>query len=641
VGALLTQAVSEQSAVGAVEPGASGLIGVTAVVLTHMRPRLASAAVRSLVADEGFAPGQVVVVVNGVGGLDDPVLESMVRMVRLPTNQGPAAGFARGMAEAFADPATRWAYVCEDDFTLLGLPTPRVAGLLERVAALEEDPAGRRVGAVVPFGRTFVDRSGHTVNVVPRLGSPGELAPVHVSTWGATLVSRRVFDAGVHPDAELFFGFEDFDFFCALRDAGFSVMVDVPCARRVAHLQTSAGREAAIRVQRPTDSEEPWRAFYFARNFFALARRHGRRSWLLWHLLYSVRRLQLAGSRAERLAIVRGLLHGWLGRLGTDGRYVRDRGERPPDPEPARGAGEPPDGADRSSAVADATGRPATTPAPRVAALILTHNAPDALHRCLRAVAGQTLAPQAVLVTDNASDPPVCVHALDPTTGAVPVSVIRSDANLGPAGGWARALAGFLDTGFDHAWVLDDDIVPDPDCLERLWSAVGSEPTAAFLFPRAIQPDGSVGEWGSWCGFLVSRRIVETVGLPRAELFWWAEDNEYCHWRIPQAGFPRRIVDGALVQHDAVRHETHVPTWKYYYEARNMLYLHLHVMRRVGWYPKNVTKLVGRAVLHERGRRLRSFRAIGLGLHDGARARLGIRYPVEPMREVLAPGSPS
>ncbi len=273
-----------------------------------MRPRLASQTVRVLIDAEGFSPGQVVVVVNGEGGLDDPALERSVRIVRLPENLGPAGGFRRALVEAFAEPSTRWAYVCEDDMALLHLPTPRVGALLQRVAdAGAAASAGGKVGAVVPFGRMFVARSGHTNNVVPRLGLPGELAPVDVSTWGATLVARAVLDAGVLPDPELFFGFEDFDFFCHMREAGFSVLVDVPCARHVAHRQTSAARDESLRGHRPIDSEEPWRAYYFARNFFALARRHGNKSWLAFHLLYSLRRLQLAGSTTERVAIVRGL----------------------------------------------------------------------------------------------------------------------------------------------------------------------------------------------------------------------------------------------------------------------------------------------------------------------------------------------
>ncbi|HUI02345.1 MAG TPA: glycosyltransferase [Acidimicrobiales bacterium] len=606
--------------------------------MTHLRPRLAGATVRHLLEVEGFAPHRVVVVVNAQGGLDDPALEAAVRMVRLPTNTGPAGGFLRGITEAFADPGTRWAYLCEDDMVLLGLPAPRVADVLARVD--ERGSAPPPVGAVVPFGRAFVARSGHSVNVVPRRCPPTDLAPVDVTTWGATLLSRAVVERGVLPDPELFFGFEDFDFFCRVRAAGFAVMVDVPCARRVAHRQTSAARDAALAQERPNDADEPWRAFYLARNFFALARRHGRPSWLAWHVLFTVRRLQLASSAAERRAIVAGFADGVRGRLGTDPRYLRAVGERAPG-----GPGAPtivPD-AGHDAAHDGAPAISAADLARSTVALVLSHNAPAALARCLGAVAGQTTPPAAVVVVDNASEPAVAVRVAEPAaSGApgrpVPVTVVRSDVNLGPAGGWALAFEELLASGFDHAWVLDDDIVPDPDCLETLLGDARRDPKAAFCFPRAIQPDGTVGEWGSWCGFVVARPIVEQVGVPRAELFWWAEDNEYCHWRIPQAGFPRRLVDGAVVQHDAVRQGARVPLWKYYYEARNMLYLHLHVMHRVGWYPKNVTKLVGRALLRERGRRLACLRTIARGLADGAMGRLGMRFPVEPMAEQRAPG---
>lgn len=262
--------------------------------------------------------------------------------------------------------------------------------------------------------------------------------------------------------------------------------------------------------------------------------------------------------------------------------------------------------------------------------MVVTHNAPGALRRCLEAIRTQSAAPAAVLVVDNASYPPVSEEGL---SSELKVCVLRSEENLGPAGGWALAFEHFRDSSYDHAWVLDDDIVPDPDCLEVLLESARDDPKGAFRFPRAVQPDGKVGEWGSWCGFLIARRIVEEVGVPRSELFWWAEDNEYCHWRIPQAGFARVLVDGALVQHDAVRQGLRVPLWKYYYEARNMLYLHLHVMHRVGWYPRNITKLLARAIVRERGRRLKSLWTILHGLSDGARGRLGIRYPVEPMQE--------
>ena len=272
----------------------------------------------------------------------------------------------------------------------------------------------------------------------------------------------------------------------------------------------------------------------------------------------------------------------------------------------------------------------------RIVALVLTHNAPQSLARCLAAIDAQAEVPEEVLVVDNASQPPVQVSLL-PNSGRS-LRVIRSEVNGGPAGGWAIALRYFLASDFTHAWLMDDDIVPEPKCLANLWDAASEAPTSAFVFPISIQRDGSVGRWGSWCGFLISREIVETVGLPMEALFWWAEDTEYCEWRIPQAGFPRRVIDEAVVHHDAIRQGGDIPTWKYYYESRNMLYYHLHIMHRVGRYPKKITRLVLRAFLRQRNDRIGCIRAICRGLYDGAFGRLGIHYQVSSLHErVLSP----
>ncbi len=67
-----------------------------------------------------------------------------------------------------------------------------------------------------------------------------------VACWGATLVSRQVVEAGVLPDPDWFFGLEDFDFFCRVREAGFEVLVDRDAARRVAAQQTTTGRTEAL-----------------------------------------------------------------------------------------------------------------------------------------------------------------------------------------------------------------------------------------------------------------------------------------------------------------------------------------------------------------------------------------------------------
>ncbi len=313
--------------------GGRPLDRVTAVVLTHMRPGLAGDTTRSLIEVEGLDPARIVVVVNGVGGLDDPALESKVRMVRLSSNTGPAGGFRAGILEALSDRSTGWLYLCEDDVSLFALPKPRLADLVGR---LEGEGGGqgshrRPIGALVAYGRRFVGRGAHTVNLVPPPGVPGGFTPVDVACWGATLVSRSVVEAGVLPDPDWFFGLEDFDFFCRVREAGFEVFVDDEAARMVADQQTSAGREATLRDRRPNDDEEAWRSYYHARNSLVLIRRHGRPGWYGWQLAYSAHQLGVARSRAERAAIVHGLWDGVLRRMGENPRYRRQVGEFSPD----------------------------------------------------------------------------------------------------------------------------------------------------------------------------------------------------------------------------------------------------------------------------------------------------------------------
>jgi GT2 family glycosyltransferase len=291
---------------------------VVAVVVTHRRPRLATRTVRSLIDDEGFAPADVVLVCNGEGGLDDEVLEAAVDAVRLPVNLGPAGGFAAGLARAAARGA-EWIYLCEDDIALFDLPRGRVARVL---AALDQrDASGRPVGGVVASGRDLDRRTGITVPHVTNTDGP--LEPVDTAAWGATLVSRAVVDAGVQPDPSLYFGYEDFDFWYRMQDAGFALLVDTASAAALA----GVARDMLFDGERPTDSEEGWRAYYVARNFFELARRHGRWTWQVHHLGKSIRRYQLAADPVTRRAVVDGVLDGVRRRVGPNPAYRRDVGE--------------------------------------------------------------------------------------------------------------------------------------------------------------------------------------------------------------------------------------------------------------------------------------------------------------------------
>lgn len=301
-------------------------MNAAAVVLTYRRRKLATQVVRGLIEREGLPPAGVLLVVNGDGGLDDPQLEAAVGVLRLGTNGGPAGGFRAGLEAACARFGVDWLYLCEDDVGLFDLPSPRLAGLVQRVAAFERATPGEPpIGGVVAYARVLNARTGSSVPQRPQAQEGFE--PVSVAAWGASLVSRRVVEAGVLPDAAWFFAYEDHDFWLRVRGAGFRVLLDVAAARATAGQVSGAGREQAQAGARHADRAEPWRSYYQARNLFELRRRHGDARWTLVHLAKSARRLQLAPDAATRRAIIAGLADGARGRLGKVERYERANGE--------------------------------------------------------------------------------------------------------------------------------------------------------------------------------------------------------------------------------------------------------------------------------------------------------------------------
>lgn len=279
---------------------------VTAVVLTYRRPDQACQVVRDLIDGEGLDPSQVVLVVNGEGGLDDAALEERVRILRLAENLG-AAGFARGLGFVRDNSTVPWLYLCEDDQSRHNLPVPRVSGLIESVERFEREVPGPPVGVVLASGRDIDMRTGRTYRHEFR-SSDALFEEVDYGPFFGALLSSRVVDMGVLPDEALFWGAEDLDFWLQVRAAGFRILVD-PVAHKAAGNKASSG--------------EPWCGYYVARNGFLLRRRYGGARWTMWHLLKSVRRFQLAPSREHRVAIARGLVDGIHGRTGRNAKFSR------------------------------------------------------------------------------------------------------------------------------------------------------------------------------------------------------------------------------------------------------------------------------------------------------------------------------
>src|SRR3712207_5668423 len=125
-----------------------------------------------------------------------------------------------------------------------------------------------------------------------------------------------------------------------------------------------------------------------------------------------------------------------------------------------------------------------------VCAVVVTYNRVDLLRECLEAVTGQTRAPDAVLVVDNAST--------DGTREMVreefpAVELLELPANEGSAGGFHEGMKAAVARGVDWLWVMDDDTIPAPDALELLLDApahLDGLPPPALLASKVLWTDG-------------------------------------------------------------------------------------------------------------------------------------------------------
>lgn len=220
----------------------------------------------------------------------------------------------------------------------------------------------------------------------------------------------------------------------------------------------------------------------------------------------------------------------------------------------------------------------------RVVAVVVTFNRLALLTRLVERL-DQVPDLSEILVVDNASTDGTgeWLAGLDdrdpgeerPTT---PVLGRTLAENGGGARGFHDGLAWAMERGADLAWLMDDDGLPEPDCLSRLlveedldfWgpAVVDQDRPDRLVFPIRLPggtrvahdlPDVERAAIGGridsivipFNGVLVTRDLVERIGLPRAEYFIWGDDHEY-RLRAEAAGARIATVVGARVLHPSV-----------------------------------------------------------------------------------------
>ena len=241
-----------------------------------------------------------------------------------------------------------------------------------------------------------------------------------------------------------------------------------------------------------------------------------------------------------------------------------------------------------------------------VAVVVVTYNRAALLTRMLAGLAALDRAPDAVIVVDNAStDHTATVLS---TVTDLPLQVITPEENLGGSGGFHLGVEAAYEQGFDRIWLMDDDVIPAPDCLDVLMAVdedclmAVREDTAGRLVEKAavtfdlrnplrIKPKTAMVEttYGArdrmpelveieniaFEGFLVRRRVVEAIGLPDADFFIFYDDVDFA-LRARRAGWKIWAVrDAVLVRQLEFDQQHDLGGWKGYYMYRNLFTVHL------------------------------------------------------------------
>jgi rhamnopyranosyl-N-acetylglucosaminyl-diphospho-decaprenol beta-1,3/1,4-galactofuranosyltransferase len=241
-----------------------------------------------------------------------------------------------------------------------------------------------------------------------------------------------------------------------------------------------------------------------------------------------------------------------------------------------------------------------------VAVVVVTFNRADLLARMLDGLARLERQPDAVIVVDNASTDHTARALAESTLPGL--EVITSDDNLGGAGGFHLGVKAAYDKGFDRIWLMDDDVVPAPDCLTVLMAQDEAclmavrENTAGALVEkaairfdltnplrikpktrmvetaygtRAAMPDRVELQNVAFEGFMVRRDVIAEIGLPDPSYFIFYDDVDFAI-RARRAGHKIWAVrDAVLVRQLDFDQQHDLAGWKGYYMYRNLFAVHL------------------------------------------------------------------
>lgn len=297
-------------------------------------------------------------------------------------------------------------------------------------------------------------------------------------------------------------------------------------------------------------------------------------------------------------------------------------------------------------------------PRPLVISVILNTNRRDDTLTCLDSLAANSYANHRALVLDNAStDGSVAaIRAAHPG-----VQVISLADNRGYAGNNNVGIQAALEQGADWIFVLNEDTVLAPDCIELLVAAGEADPRNGIVGPLVYHFDeptvvqsagGRLGRaWNAWhigqneqdrgqfaavrpvdwihgCAIMVRAALIEQVGALDERFFYYWEETEWC-LRAGRSGWRILHVPAAKLWHKGVQRDYRPGPNVTYYSTRNrLLMLAKHHASPMQWAAAwgELLRTVTSWSVKPRWRTMRPHRdALLQGARDFLRRRWGMR----------------
>ncbi len=244
-----------------------------------------------------------------------------------------------------------------------------------------------------------------------------------------------------------------------------------------------------------------------------------------------------------------------------------------------------------------------------VAAVVLNYRRPDDTMECVRSLLRSEGLKPTIIVVDNGSGD----GSADRIAESFPdLHLIRNRANLGYAGGNNVGIREALKRGAEYLLVINNDCTIAADALAGMVRAAGARGAGIvspkvydFFRPGVIQYAGyrnlhllgqglPIGEGekdeGQYeeetemnaapgCAMLLSRRLLESVGLFDELFFAYSEELDLCR-RAINAGYRIFFVPSAHVWHKKAATLTpQSPDYTYYLTRGRLIYARKHL----GW----------------------------------------------------------